>query len=145
MKVFVSLNIFLIFLFLNSDLYGQHIYAADRKTGRLLTCEEQGCIDNGGNYEDESRACLNCYMRIADSVLKIEVSNFLGSIKNNPEKKALFLKRQTKWEKEVKRKATLISNQYKGGTMEMTEYVREILLQTKRRVEYLKTLNSKSK
>lgn len=130
--------IFLLILLSSNTVVGQ-ITAVDRNTGRIIPCDELGCDDSDSTYQDTDRICLNCLMRLSDSTMQAEKNKILQACKNQKKGCNSFIKEQKRWELQCAKKATKESNKYKGGSMEMTEYVRTKLIETNKRISYLRT------
>lgn len=131
---------FILFFFIIISSYsvaGQRT-AVERNTGRVISCEELGCNETDSTYVDMDRNCLNCIMRLSDSTMLSEKNKILQKCKSSKNGCNSFIKEQNSWELKCNKNALKESNKYKGGTMEMTEYVRSKLIQTNKRIAYLR-------
>jgi len=130
--------IFLLFVLLSTNaIFGQRT-AVDRNTGRIISCEELGCNGAASDYENADRSCLNCMMRLSDSTMQVEKNKILGKCQKSKNGCKSFIEEQEQWELNCEKIATKESNKYQGGTMEITEYVRTKLIQTNKRIAYLR-------
>lgn len=124
-------------------LLSNHVHAqreaVDRTTGsNLPACQELECFPTSDDYSGESLSCLKCYLHTADSTLAAEYSSLLVKLRNNKKKYASLEGEQKRWQAERERKARKEGNEYKGGTMEITEYIRMKLLLTEKRITTLR-------
>lgn len=123
-------------IYLNPS-YAQ-LTAVDRHTGRIIPCKELGCYEEDANYESTDRICLNCFYRVSDSTMNSIKEEIQKKIKKSTKKYLSFNKSQRIWEEKRDNAAIKVSDEYKGGTMEMTEFVRIRLIFNKKRINYLK-------
>lgn len=130
--------IFFFFIIISSNSVVGQRTAVDRNTGRILSCDELGCDDTDSTYQNMDRNCLNCMMRLSDSTMLSEKNKILQKCKNSKKGCTSFIKQQDLWELKCQKNASRESNKYKGGTMEMTEYIRTKLIQTNKRITYLR-------
>ena len=140
----MKFSILLLSFFCLSTVNGQRT-GVNRHTGRIISCAELKCSENDFTYETSDRNCLNCFYRVSDSTVqalkKIIVQQYVKLNKDF----SSFEKGQKRWEVKRDRDALKEGNKYKGGTMEMTEYVRKKLLMTNKRIAYLKGYMGKFK
>jgi len=130
--------ILLLFIIISSNIAIGQKTAVDRNTGRAISCDEMGCSDTDSTYEMTDRNCLNCFMRLSDSTMQAEKNRILLKCKNKKAGYKSFIKEQDTWQLKCERMASKESNKYKGGTMEITEYTRVKLIETNKRIAYLK-------
>jgi len=130
--------ILLLFIIISSNVAVGQRTAVDRNTGRVISCAEMGCSDTDSTYEMTDRNCLNCFMRLSDSTMQAEKNKIMLKCKNKKAGCKSFIKEQDTWQLKCERMASKESNKYKGGTMEMTEYTRVKLIETNKRIAYLK-------
>lgn len=112
--------------------------AVDRNTGRVITCDEMGCSNTDSTYEMTDRNCLNCLMRLSDSTMESEKNKILQKCNTQKAGCKSFIKEQNTWATKCEKNASKEGDKYKGGTMEMTEYVRFKLIETNKRISYLR-------
>lgn len=128
---------FLLIVISSSAAVGQRT-AVDRNTGRILSCDELGCTDVDTTYENTDRNCLDCLIRLSDSTMQAEKDKIIEKCKSLKKECKSFIKDQNVWQSKCEKIAVKESNKYKGGTMEVTEYVRTKLILTNKRTAYLK-------
>jgi uncharacterized protein YecT (DUF1311 family) len=115
----------------------------DRNTRlKIHPCQEVICIEENEDYLGESLFCLKCLLHRADSTMMVEYNNLLNRANSKKTKKAIE-KSQNKWELDVDKKAKMQSDEFKGGAMETSEYIRERLLLTQKRILYLRNFKAK--
>ena len=130
--------ILLAFILISSNAVIAQRTAVTRNTGAAISCDELGCDDTDSTYNDVDRNCLNCFMRFSDSTMQAEKNKIVLKCKNQKAGCKSFIKEQDTWQLKCERKASKESNKYKGGTMEMTEFTRVKLIETNKRIAYLR-------
>lgn len=130
--------ILLLFIIIISNIAVGQRTAVKRNTGRIISCDELGCDDTDSTYNDVDRNCLTCFMRLSDSTMQAEKNKIMLKCKNQKAGCKSFIKEQDTWQLKCERTASKESNKYKGGTMEMTEYTRVKLIETNKRIAYLR-------
>lgn len=138
MKVIILLFVIICFSSAKAQLT-----AVDRNTGRIIPCDELRCTEDDSTYETTDRICLNCFYRVSDSTMQATKNAIIQKCTESSKTCAAFKNEQKLWEAKREKAALREGNKYKGGTMEMTEYVRTKLIMTNKRVTYLKRYLSK--
>lgn len=75
---------------------------------------------------------------MSDSTMLSEKNKILQKCNTTKPGCRYFLNEQISWEKECPKKALNEADKYKGGMMETTEYVRIKLIETNKRIVYLR-------
>ena len=124
--------ILLLFIIISST-----VAVGQRRPRNPIPCDEMGCDVTDSTYQTHI-SCLNCLLDMSDSTMRAEVNGILQKCKNQKKGCNSFIKEQELWELKCEKKASNESNKYKGGTMEITEYVRTQLLESRKRITYLR-------
>jgi hypothetical protein len=86
--------ILLLFIITISNIAVGQRTAVDRNTGRIISCDELSCDDTDSTYNDVNRNCLNCFMRLSDS-MQAEKNKIMLKCKNQKLDVSPLLKSKT--------------------------------------------------
>lgn len=137
-----SIYFLIILLFYTIQANGQR-NPVNRNTGlKIHPCQEVTCIEENEDYIGENLFCLKCLLHRADSTMISEYNSLLNRAISKRTKKAIE-KSQNKWKSDVDKKAKKQSDEFKGGAMETSEYIRKKLLITQKRILYLRNYKAK--
>lgn len=114
------------------------INAVDRNTGKFISCDELQCAEDDSTYQTIDRICLNCFYRVSDSTMQSIKKAIIQKCAKSNQTCVSFQSDQKSWESKREKASLKEGNKYKGGAMEMTEYIRTKLIMTNKRIIYLR-------
>ena len=98
--------LFIAIMFLCSNTVAAQRAAVSRTTGVPVSCAELDCSEEDSTYQDLDRNCLNCLMRLSDSVMLEEKRKVLQKCEGRKEGCKSFIKDQNTWESKREKMAT---------------------------------------
>lgn len=129
-------SVIFILIFFSNFVSAQRA-AVDRKTGLKIACAELDCEEDDSTYSYTERDCLNCFYERSDSTMNALFQNLIQHYDSRKKSTAELVKEQKLWRNKSNNLALIESEKYKGGTMEITEYLKMKLILTNKRIIFL--------